>query len=40
MVDRQVRVMLAEPSALGALMDIFFGECLQTRNVWLLTPDA
>ena len=32
--------MLAEPRARGALVDNFFGQWLQTRNVWLLTPDA
>jgi len=39
-LDRQVRRMLAEPRARGALVDSFFGQWLQTRNVWLLTPDA
>jgi mono/diheme cytochrome c family protein len=39
-LDRQVRRMLAEPRARGALVDNFFGQWLQTRNVWLLTPDA
>ena len=32
--------MLAEPRARAALVDNFFGQWLQTRNVWLLTPDA
>jgi hypothetical protein len=39
-LDRQVRRMLAEPRARKALVDNFFGQWLQTRNVWLLTPDA
>jgi hypothetical protein len=39
-LERQVRRMLAEPRARAALVDNFFGQWLQTRNVWLLTPDA
>ena len=39
-LDRQVRRMLAEPRARAALVDNLFGQWLQTRNVWLLTPDA
>ena len=39
-LDGQVRRMLAEPRARHALVDNFFGQWLQTRNVWLLTPDA
>jgi hypothetical protein len=39
-LDRQVRRMLAEPRSRRALVDNFFGQWLQTRNVWLLTPDA
>ncbi|HEY7189459.1 MAG TPA: DUF1592 domain-containing protein [Vicinamibacterales bacterium] len=39
-LDQQVRRMLALPRARGALVDNFFGQWLQTRNVWLLTPDA
>jgi mono/diheme cytochrome c family protein len=39
-LDRQVRRMLAEPRARAAVVDNFFGQWLQTRNVWLLTPDA
>lgn len=39
-LDQQVRRMLAEPRARGALVDNFFSQWLQTRNVWLLTPDA
>jgi len=40
LLDQQVRRMLAEPRARGALVDNFFGQWLQTRNVWRLTPDA
>jgi hypothetical protein len=40
LLDRQVRRMLAEPRARGALVENFFAQWLQTRNVWLLTPDA
>ena len=32
--------MLADPRARRALVDNFFGQWLQTRNVWLLTPDT
>jgi mono/diheme cytochrome c family protein len=39
-LDRQVRRMLADPRARTALVNNFFGQWLQTRNVWLLTPDA
>jgi hypothetical protein len=39
-LDRQVRRLLAAPRARRALVDNFFGQWLQTRNVWLLTPDA
>jgi mono/diheme cytochrome c family protein len=39
-LDRQARRMLADPRARTALVDNFFGQWLQTRNVWLLTPDA
>jgi len=39
-LDRQVRRMLADPRARSALVDNFFGQWLQVRNVWLLTPDA
>jgi mono/diheme cytochrome c family protein len=39
-LDRQVRRMLAEPRGRAALVDNFFGQWLQIRNVWLLTPDA
>jgi len=39
-LDEQVRRLLASPRARAALVDNFFGQWLQTRNVWLLTPDA
>jgi mono/diheme cytochrome c family protein len=39
-LERQVRRMLADPRARAALVHNFFGQWLQTRNVWLLTPDA
>ena len=39
-LDRQARRMLADPRARRALVDNFFGQWLQTRNVWLLTPDT
>ena len=39
-LDRQVRRMLDDPRSRAALVDNFFGQWLQTRNVWLLTPDA
>jgi cytochrome c5 len=38
--ERQVRRMLADPRARTALVTNFFGQWLQTRNVWLLTPDV
>jgi hypothetical protein len=38
-LEREVRRMLAEPRARTALVQNFFEEWLQTRNVWLLTPD-
>jgi hypothetical protein len=38
--DEQVRRMLADPRARTALVDNFFSQWLQLRNVWLLTPDA
>jgi len=38
-LDREVRRMLADPRARTALVQNFFEEWLQTRNVWLLTPD-
>jgi mono/diheme cytochrome c family protein len=39
-LDQQVKRMLADPRARTALVHNFFGQWLQTRNVWLLTPDA
>ncbi len=39
-LDQQARRMLADPRARRALVDNFFGQWLQTRNVWLLTPDT
>jgi len=39
-LERQARRMLADPRARTALVENFFGQWLQTRNVWLLTPDA
>jgi hypothetical protein len=38
-LDREVRRMLADQRARTALVQNFFEEWLQTRNVWLLTPD-
>jgi mono/diheme cytochrome c family protein len=37
--DAQVRRMLADPRGKQALVDNFFAQWLQTRNVWLITPD-
>jgi mono/diheme cytochrome c family protein len=39
-LEQQARRLLAEPRARAALVNNFFGQWLQTRNVWLLTPDA
>ncbi|HEV8393570.1 MAG TPA: DUF1592 domain-containing protein [Vicinamibacterales bacterium] len=39
-LDQQVRRLLVHPRARAALVNNFFGQWLQTRNVWLLTPDA
>ena len=39
-LDAQVRRMLADPRARTALVQNFFSQWLQVRNVWLLTPDA
>jgi cytochrome c5 len=39
-LEQQVRRMLSDPRARAALVDNFFGQWLQTRNVALLTPDA
>jgi mono/diheme cytochrome c family protein len=38
-LDREVRRMLGDPRARTALVQNFFDEWLQTRNVWLITPD-
>jgi cytochrome c5 len=38
-LEREVRRMLADQRARTALVQNFFEEWLQTRNVWLLTPD-
>jgi len=39
-LDQQVRRLLSAPRARAALVNNFFGQWLQSRNVWLLTPDA
>src|SRR5262249_15562433 len=39
-LDQQARRLLADRRARAALTDNFFGQWLQTRNVWLLTPDT
>jgi hypothetical protein len=38
-LEREVRRMLADSRARNALVQNFFDEWLQTRNVWLITPD-
>jgi mono/diheme cytochrome c family protein len=38
-LDQQVRRMLSDKRARTALVQNFFSSWLQTRNVWLLTPD-
>jgi mono/diheme cytochrome c family protein len=38
-LDREVRRMLADQRARTSLVRNFFDEWLQTRNIWLLTPD-
>src|SRR5262245_4135110 len=38
-LERQVRRMLGDTRARTALVQNFFEEWLQTRNVWLITPD-
>jgi mono/diheme cytochrome c family protein len=38
-LERQVRRMLSDARARAALVQNFFEEWLQTRNVWLITPD-
>jgi mono/diheme cytochrome c family protein len=39
-LEQQVRRMLADPRARTSLVENFFEQWLQTRNVWLLTPDT
>jgi hypothetical protein len=39
-LDQQVLRMLADPEARTSLVKNFFEQWLETRNVWLLTPDA
>ena len=39
-LEQQVQRMLADQRSRDALVDNFFGQWLQIRNVWLLTPDA
>jgi mono/diheme cytochrome c family protein len=39
-LDQQVRRMLADARAQTSLVENFFEQWLETRNVWLLTPDA
>jgi len=39
-LDQQVRRMLADTRARKSLVENFFEQWLETRNVWLLTPDA
>jgi hypothetical protein len=39
-LEQQVRRMLADPRARKSLVENFFEQWLETRNVWLLTPDA
>src|SRR5262249_8139844 len=38
-LEQQVRRMLADPRARTSLVQNFFEEWLQIRNVWLLTPE-
>lgn len=39
-LDQQVARMFADPRARTALIQNFFSDWLQTRNVWLLNPDS
>ena len=39
-LDQQVSRMLADPRARASLVNNFFSDWLQTRNVWLLNPDG
>lgn len=38
-LEQQVARMFADPRARESLVESFFSDWLQTRNVWLLTPD-
>ena len=38
-LEKQVSRMLADPRARESLVENFFAEWLQTRNVWLLNPE-
>jgi hypothetical protein len=39
-LDQQVARMFADPRTRGSLIDNFFSDWLQIRNVWLLNPDS
>ena len=39
-LDQQVSRMFTDPRARTSLLQNFFGDWLQTRNVWLLNPDS
>ena len=39
-LEKQVSRMLADPRARASLVQNFFEEWLQTRNVWLLKPES
>ncbi|MBZ5673567.1 MAG: DUF1592 domain-containing protein [Acidobacteriia bacterium] len=39
-LEQQVRRMIADPRTRAALIQNFFDDWLQTRNVWLLNPDS
>src|SRR5262249_23919915 len=39
-LEQQVRRMLADPRSRNSLVENFFEQWLETRNVWLLKPDA
>jgi hypothetical protein len=39
-LDQQVSRMFADPRARASLVQNFFSDWLQTRNVWLLNPDS
>jgi hypothetical protein len=39
-LEQQVARMFADPRARASLVQNFFGDWLQTRNVWLLNPDS